>query len=474
MRTEIDLVHDYMKGVDVSADGLAVARSILDEAIALEIGPDHPGNSRMMVPPLSGRRYRRLGRWGVGVTVAAAAAAAALILQVVPTFKGTTPEAAAAEISRLADAVQPVPPLLSGQWYQYQSQGVLSATVSTGAKTPGGAPTLEAEALIPVTLGEWSNSTGAICTSQQFGTATFSDSVNAQAWSTFGLSDTPSNQPATDCSAGVAASNSVGTSFAPIDVLNITHDPTTLASELQARTTGIQPIDQYAVGDRANQAAFERLAVLLVSPTSGQWSGFGQEMLQTMALLPGVISLGMMSSHAGMSGLAFTAQTDATNHRTDRAVPSHASPPTVILDPQSGAVLEVRNLDFPVLMSAAQDFVESPSALIYSQGGGYGVTAQWFDPVAPLSVVAQGALPSWTSTYHVIEAITKMSTTQAQVSTVVNPLLGNGNTGDLDLNVPEAGQDTFDITVMGTAADEHTVTSALTSSGIFSSVSVKL
>ena len=60
-----------------------------------------------------------------------------------------------------------------------------------------------------------------------------------------------------------------------------------------------------------------------------------------------------------------------------------------------------------------------------------------------------------------------MSTTQAQVSTVVNPLLGNGNTGDLDLNVPEAGQDTFDITVMGTTADEHTVTSALNIFGYF-------
>ena len=90
--------------------------------------------------------------------------------------------------------------------------------------------------------------------------------------------------------------------------------------------------------------------MLLVSPTSGQWSGFGQEMLKTMALLPGVISLGAMTSHAGVSGVAFTAHTDVTINPTDGSVTTSSSPPTVILDPQSGAVLEVRNLDFPVLI----------------------------------------------------------------------------------------------------------------------------
>ena len=473
MSTEIDLVHDYMKAVDISADELGMARAMLEDVIALEIGLDQPRESRMTAPLREGRKARRLARWGIGITVAAAAVAAVLISQVVPTSKGTAPAAAAAEISRLADVVQPVPPLLPGQWYQYQSQGVLTATVSTGAKSPGGTSTFQAQASIPTTLEQWSNSTGAICTSQQLGTATFSDSANAQAWSAFGLITSPSNQPATDCSAGVEASNGVGSSFAPIDVANITHDPATFATELQAETTEIQSIDQYTQGEPANQAAFERLAVLLVSPTSGQWSGFGQEMLKTMALLPGVISLGAMTSHAGVSGVAFTAHTDVTINPKDGSVTTSSSP-TVILDPQSGAVLEARNLDFPVLTSAAQDFVGSPSAPIYSQGGGYGVTAQWFDPVGPLNVVAQDALPTWTSTYHVIEAVTKTSTTEAQVSTVVNPFLGNGNMSDLDLNVPAAGQDTFDITVMGTAADEQAAVSALTNSGLFSTVSVKL
>ncbi len=473
MNSELDLVRTYMNADDVSPDELAVARSILEDAISAEVELDRPADLRAIVPPRHRWSTRRRLRWGVGGAVAVPAAIA-LILQVVPTSTVSTPQAAAAEISRLADVVQPVPPLRSGEWYHYQSQGALSANVSTGTTTPGGTPTLEAEASIPITVGEWSNSTGAICTSQQFGTATFSGSANAQAWHALGLSDTPANQPTTDCSAGLEASVNVGSSFAPIDVSSMTHDPTTLAAELQGRTTGIRSIDQYAVGEPVNQAAFERLAVILVSPTSGQWSGFGQEMLKTMALLPGVISLGRVTSHSGMSGLAFTAQTDVTINPKDGAVVSSLSPPTVILDPQSGAVLEARNLDFPVLSSAAQDFVGSPSALVYSQGAAYGVTAQWIDPVGDLSVVAQDAIPSWTSTYHIIEAVTKASTTETQISEVVNPFLGNGNIAYSDQSVPGAGQETFDITILGTVTNEQTVVSALTASELFASVTVKL
>jgi hypothetical protein len=469
MSTEIDLVHDYMSGRDLSSDELGVARSMLEDAITLEIALDRRSGLRSIAQS-SRRRKFRLARWTVGVTVAGAAAVAAvLILQVVPTSKGTTPEAAAAEISRLADVVQPVPPLRSGEWYQYQAEGVLSATVSSGVSSPGATPTSQVQASIPVALGEWSNATGAICTSQQFGSATFPDATDAQAWSALGLIDTPTNQPATDCSAGAGASNGVGLSVAPIDVSSITHDPATFSAELRAGTTGIQSIDQYAVGELANQAAFERLAVLLVSPASGEWSGFGQEMLMTMALVPGVISLGTMTSHAGESGLAFTAQTDVTTNPMDGST-STSSPPTVILDTQSGAVLEARNLNFPVLISAAQDFIGSPLASIYSQGAGYGATAQWFDPVAPVSVVEQDAVPNWVSTFHIIEAVTKLSTTQTKLTS----LLANVNRVLSDPNVPAPGLETFDITIMGTAANAQGLVSALTASGLFSTISVKL
>lgn len=222
-----------------------------------------------------------------------------------------------------------------------------------------------------------------------------------------------------------------------------------------------------------NVAGFLRLTVLLVGPTSGQWYGFGQEMLRTMAL-PGVTSLGQMTGHTGAAGLAFSMSTDSTLSPTSGTVTSSFTPPTVILDPQSGTLLEARNLTVPVLQSAAQDFVSSPSAPVYTEGVGYGITAQWIDPAAALSVVPQDSIPTWIGTFHITEAITNASATEAQVSAVVNPFLGIGNSAVMDDNVPDSGKTTYDITVMGTAANEQAVVSALTASGLFASISVKL
>jgi hypothetical protein len=469
MSTEVDLIHGFMHLPEVSPDDLPGARSILDDAIADEA--PRAVDAWSPAPARRGhRRSRRVARWAVGVTLAAAATAA-VIFQVVPSTRVPTPPAAAAEIARLADAVQPVPPLGPGQWYQYQLQGELSANVSSGSR----AATTNAIATIPITIGEWSNSSAAVCTSQQFGTATFASSTDAQAWQTMGLADTPANQPATGCSAGVEASvGGGGTPLGPIDVSTITHDPATLASELQGGSTGIGAIDTYATREPAHVAGFLRLTVLLVGPLKGQWSGFGQEMLNTLALLPGIASLGTMTSHSGAQGLGFSMPTQVTLNADNGAEVSSFTPPTLILDSQSGDLLEVRHLDYPVLQSAAQDFVASPSALVYSQGVSYGVTAQWMDRVAGLQVISQSSVPSWISTYHIIEAVTTTSATASQLSNVVNPFLGHGNSAYSDGNTPAPGETTYDITIMGTAVTVQDVINALTGSGLFTTVSVKL
>ncbi len=316
MSTEMNLVYDFMN-VDVPADELPVARAVLEDAISAEVEQSHRSDMPTGPRRRNRRKSRQLARWTAGLAVAAAAIAV-LILEVVPTSTVPTSEAAAAEISRLADTVQPAPPLLAGQWYQYELQGVLSADVSTVGSTP----TPNAQASLPISVGQWSNSTGAICTSQRFGTATFASPVNAQAGQAIGLIDTPGNQPVTGCSAGVEATMGGGSSLVTIDVSNITHDPTILAAQLQDGTTGIQPIDEHAAQDPANVAGFVRLTALLVGPTSGQWSGFGQEMLETMALLPGVISLGDMTSHSGTAGVGFSVATRVTLNPSTGAVSS--------------------------------------------------------------------------------------------------------------------------------------------------------
>jgi hypothetical protein len=463
--TEIDLVRDFMNATEVSSD-LRDARSVLDDAIADEesnaaaapsVGTGKPSRSRS----------RRTLQWGFAVAVAAAVIAAAVFVAV-PSSRGPTAPAAAAEIARIADAVPPVPPLTPGQWYQYQLQGALSANVTSGSK----ASPISATAIIPINIGEWSNSTGAVCTSQEFGTATFPEASSAQAWQNMGLIATPANQPATGCSAGVEAGP--GMTLGPIDVSNVTHDPATLAADLENGTTGIGQIDNYAHGEPPQVVGFLRLTDLLVGPLKGQWSGFGQEMLQTLALIPGIESLGAMTSHSGTLGLGFSMSTQVVLNPTNGAEVSTFTPPTVILDPHDGDILEARKFDYPVLGSAAQDFVGSPTALVYSDGASYGTTAEWIDPDSGLQEIDQGSVPSWIGSFHIIEAVTGASTTPSQLAELVNPYLGNGNMDASDDNVPVQGENTEDITIMGSLATAQTVATALTGSGLFVSVSLKL
>ena len=430
--------------------------------------------SEAHLPALPHRRSKKSGRmprWSVGVA-AAVVVCAVLILQVLPTSKTATSMAAAEQISQLADSVQPSPPLQAGQWSTYQMQGTLSADVGS----VGGTPTPNAQASIPVAFEVWSNSTDATCTSQQLGAASFASPVNAQAWGAIGLIDTPAHQPATGCAGGVETSDGAQSALSAIYVSNLTHDPATLAEQLQNGTTGISTIDQAAMGDPANVAGFVRLTVLLVSPISGGWPGFDQEMLQTMALLPGVVSLGPTTSHSGKTGIGFSTGQQVTLNPQTGAVASKWSGPTVVLDAQTGALLEARNFDIPVLQSAAQDFVGSSSAPV-DGGATYGVTTEWIDPVAPPSVVGQGALPTWINTFHILEAVAKATTTSPQVSTVVTPFIGGKAfiAGDFiasDDNVPSPGQTTYDITIVGTAADGDSAVAALTASGLFASVTV--
>jgi hypothetical protein len=195
-------------------------------------------------------------------------------------------------------------------------------------------------------------------------------------------------------------------------------------------------------------------------------------MLDTLSRLPGIVSLGTMTSHAGSSGLAFSMPKQVTLDPTNGAQTYTFTPPTVILDPQDGSLLEVRNLDISVLSSAAQDFVSNANALVYADGVSYGTTAQWIDPVSGLQVIGQAAVPSWITTFHIVEAVTS-STAQQTLSQVINPYLGHGGSA-YSGSLPGSHQTIYDITIMGSEADAQNAVTALTASGLFSSVSAKL
>ena len=347
-------------------------------------------------------------------------------------------------------------------------KGMVDARVST----VGEMPTPDATAAIPLSFQVWSNSTGSTCTSQQFGTATFAAPVNAQAWHAIGLVDTPANQPVTGCEGGLQAGWSQ--SSAAIDVSALTHDPGLLATQLQAGTTGIPSLDQAGAGDTPQVAAFLRSAILLVGPTTGQWSGFGPQMLRTLSQLPGVISLGDRTAHSGRSGPAFTVGEQVTVNPQTGVVESEWKGPTLILDGRTGTFLEAGNFNIPVLQSAAQDFVEGPNAPVVTQGVGYGVTTDWIDPVGAPSVVTTESLPSWITNFHIVEAVTLPGTPESATDAVINPFLGNGNSEGQSSEQPTPTQATLDISIIGSASDLAAVVAALNSSHLFASVVVKL
>jgi hypothetical protein len=479
MSEELDLLSDYLREGSVTPAQLDGARSVLDEAIRSEMARSHVPEQESE----HGHRDRRRSKLHRNVLVAAVVALAAVAFPVLLSSSKSKAQlhvAAAAKISQLADVVQPTHVLAPGQWSSLQLSGELLASVGSvgSTKTPN------AQASVPVTIGVWSNSTGTTCTSQQFGTATFASPVNAQSWASIGLIATPFGQPATGCVAGVQAAMGGGSAMTPINVSQLTHDPTVLAQELQLGTTGVGSVDQMGGAEMKSstqpetetildRTAFARLAVLIVGPTSGAWTGYNQEMLRTMALLPGVESLGRMTAHSGRPGLGFsTGRVVIMNPKTGAATAVPPSP-VVLLDSETGALLEARNFSIPVLESAAQDFVGSPTAAVFANGVSYGVSTEWIDPVPGPSVVDQSALPAWISGFHSIEAIGNPNVNGQTLADVINPYLGDGNSAFDDWNSPTPSQTTFEITINNPATSVGTVVAALNASGLFQSVVVK-
>lgn len=458
MSIELELVKDSMAGDDTGAAELQRARSILDGAIAAEVAA-----TRAAPGPARRRRGVRVGAAGI----AAVAACALLVLQLAPSGKTDLPVTAAAQLAHLADIAEPATALAPGQWSTYQMHGVVEAHVYS----VGNVPTPDAVATMPLSFQVWSNDVGTTCTSQAFGSASFAGPENSQAWHSLGLVDAPADQPATGCEGGLKAGGAQ--TQEAIDVSGLSHDPAVLASELQSGTTGIPSLDQAGKGDTPHVAGFLRLAIVLVGPTTGQWPGFGPAMLRTLSLMPGLVSLGNRTAHSGESGPAFTAGDQVTLDPQTGKVDYRWTGPTLILDGQTGALLEASNFDIPVLQSAGQDFVGSPQSPVLTQGVSYAVTSDWIDPVGDPSVVTTDGLPTWIANFHLIEAVTVPNTSEADLSAVIDPLLGNGTSAGQSSGTPTSAETTLDLSTVGSAADVASIVATLDDSHLFASVVVK-
>jgi hypothetical protein len=197
-----------------------------------------------------------------------------------------------------------------------------------------------------------------------------------------GLLVTPTPQPITDCSGpGTADSppDTITGSSQLIDVADLPTDPGALAQQLQAGKTGIPAVDDMLPDSGNPDIAFQRAAVLLIGPTVGATPQFKSALYQAIALLPGVTSIGTTTTHNGQTGVGF-------------AVSSPNGPAAIVVDPATGALIEIRNLeDSSALTSLAEHYVGNAGPLRITS---YGTQLQWLDPVGQPQLVPQSDLPS--------------------------------------------------------------------------------
>jgi hypothetical protein len=128
-------------------------------------------------------------------------------------------------------------------------------------------------------------------------------------------------------------------------------------------------------------AGFERAANLLVGPTAGSSPAFTSALFKALALIPDVSALGSTTTHSGASGLGFSGDSE-----TGKSV--------IVVDPETGALLEAKNLQSPIVFQGLGPsyLAPPPTPNIGTEGGSYGTVIQWLDPIGSPEVV--GSLPS--------------------------------------------------------------------------------
>jgi hypothetical protein len=373
MIDELELLRDHIDSLVGPRPQLGGAREQLLEAIE---------KSSASSPRRHGRRGRTRRHVTEVFVLATAAAAVAVFV-----FGGRPPSApkhtpkqfptalsAPAQLRLLADRIAERDVKVVGQ-----DQLLLThSELSVAAQVNNG----QANATVEIAVKKWSDSTGLSCVSITTQSAQFASSQDQTAWTSLGLLVSPEPQPITDCSGpgtGASPPDTITGSSQLIDVSGLPTDPTALAQQLQAGKTGIPAVDDM-LPDLANpDIAFQRAAVLLVGPTVGATPQLQSALYQAIALLPGVASLGSTTTHNGQTGIGF-------------AVSSPNGQTAIVVDPKTGALIEIRNLeDSSALTSLAEHYVGSTSALKVSS---YSTQLQWLDPVGHPKLVPESELPS--------------------------------------------------------------------------------
>jgi len=417
---------------------------------------------------LSGGPHR-LGRraalsFGSLVAVGVAAAVVALLVVAAPPAPHSTPRKTTEpfpshlpvgdQLRLIADRVveQPIPHLQADQLLFTRANLSVAATVNDGA----------AQATIGLSVEKWSTASGQTCTTLTAQPAQFASPSEQAAWVGLHLLVTPNPPMANQClqEGGAAAPPDAITGAGQlIDVSSLPTDPSTLAREFESGTTGIPALDQLLSDEAAPNLAFQRAAMLLIGPTVGASPQFAAALFQVIALLPGVTALGPTTTHDGEIGQGF-----ASGPGTGQS--------TIVVDPSTGQLLEVRGLDdSDSLSSIAVNYLGGGSMLV----NGYSAQLQWLDPIGSPSVIGLSDLPDGLPVY--VFATTKPGLSYNDASTSVNHVTQpyfsffkssqSQNTDPSNPNSPDVFQWSF--AGPGPVVDQFIQT--LRASGLFASVS---
>ncbi len=417
MTDDLDLLRRYMR------DGSGVDFDLQETLRRFEaaVESDAQGDGHGAPEPLQVRRLRKRSRRLVVMGgVGAAVAALLLVVLIIPNIGPRQPVAAAAELRQIASnaASQTAPQLGVGQYLSTEERVSLFASVTQVGPTQ----TPDAQATIAATVNQWTDEYGDTCISATSTPAQFATPANQAAWKAAGVLDSPNGQPDTSC-----VTNSPSPFGSPtedggiIDVSHLPTDPSVLAHQLSTGTTGISGLDQLSL-PKGENVGFDRAVYLLVSPAQGVTPAFTSALYGALALIPGIAILGDMTTHSGATGLGFTG--DSTIGKS-----------VIVVNPTNGVLLEARNIESPTVYTGlgASYLAPPPTPSIGTEGGSYGLTVEWLDPVGSPTVV--DSLPSGLSLSQptpvpaAIKGITDRNVTYAQVSSLqdrLTKLLGSG------------------------------------------------
>jgi hypothetical protein len=369
MSTTEDLDVQIRSLITELMDGAPPAPSVT-ELDSVDVGRPARGHSR---EPQRSWSQPRKAVVASAVTAAAAGVALALVLALTGQPRQ---DAAAAQLRRIASRVaarQPRPQVGAGRYLMTQVDASLLLTASY----IGSGAARNAQATVHATIQQWTDKYGDTCTTTSSSRAMFAGPVNQAAWSAAGLLDSPTDQPALNCNqATEPLFSETDVENGIVDVSRLTTNPTLLARELMTGNTGLAFLDQPDLGIGSN-AAFERAAALLIGlPLTGVAPAFTSALYKALAMIPGVRSLGDLTTHSGTSGVGFAGESSI-----GRSV--------IIIDPSTGMLLEARNVALPVNTESVTFGFRSPApnSPIAREGGSYGATVEWIDPIGAPSFV---------------------------------------------------------------------------------------